>query len=63
MPNKENNCKDIIALMLKNSQTKVIFPIITYGLLKEYVTTGNYEFKDSDIKKLYNEAVAEIQVF
>ena len=63
MSNTKNDCKDIIMLMLKNSQTKVIFPIITYGLLKEYVTTGNYEFKDADIRKLYNNAVTEIQVF
>jgi hypothetical protein len=49
--------------MLKNSQTKVIFPIITYGLLLEYLESGKYEFKDSEIRKLYHRAVFLIQSY
>ncbi|MDR1225743.1 MAG: HaeII family restriction endonuclease [Prevotellaceae bacterium] len=56
-------CKDAITSMLKNSQTKVIFPIITYGLLLEYLESGKYEFKDSEIRKLYHRAVFLIQSY
>jgi len=56
-------CKDAILSMLEKSQTKVIFPIITYGLLKEYVESGKYTFKDSEVRKAYYTAVSFIQDF
>jgi hypothetical protein len=55
--------KETILSMLKKSQTKVIFPIITFGLLKEYVETGKSEFIDSEVKKAYHSAIAFIQNF
>ena len=43
--------------MLRLSQTKVIFPLITLGLLEEHHRSGQTEFADSEIKKLYHQAV------
>jgi hypothetical protein len=34
--NSEEFCKSNIDRMLRNSQTKVIFPVITLALLEEY---------------------------
>lgn len=56
-------CKEAITSMLKKSQTKVIFPIVTLGLLRTYIDSGKYEFNDSEIRKAYNETVTLIQDF
>lgn len=61
MDNSEQFCKEKINEMLKKSQTKVIFPIITFGLVKEYRSSKKTNFIDSDIRKIYTKAVAEIQ--
>jgi hypothetical protein len=37
--------------MLKNSQTKVIAPVLTFGLLKMHAKTGQTQFSDSEIRK------------
>jgi hypothetical protein len=63
MDNSEILCKDAITSMLKKSQTKIIFSIITLGLLKTYVDTGKCEFNDSEVRKIYKETVAVIQDF
>lgn len=39
-------CKNNIERMLKFSQTKIIFPIITLGLLQAYHETKQSEFAD-----------------
>jgi hypothetical protein len=52
-----NLCKSNIERMLKRSQTKVIFPIITLGLLKKYDEDGESTFSDSEIRKCYEKAV------
>ncbi len=57
----EEICKKSILSMLKNSQTKVIFPIITLGLLNEFVASGKTIFKDSEVRKAYFKAVSLIQ--
>jgi hypothetical protein len=59
----EEICKETVISMLHKSQTKIIFPIITLGLLKVYVNSGKYEFNDSEVRKAYNETVAAIQEF
>lgn len=59
--NREEYCQDAIMAMLKNSQTKVIFPIITHGLLSSYLETGKNEFKDSEVRKAYHNSVQIIQ--
>jgi hypothetical protein len=63
MDKNEIFCKEMITSMLKKSQTKVIFPIITLGLLRVYIDTGKHEFNDSEVRKIYNETVAGIQKF
>ena len=55
--NGEVWCKSEIDRMLRLSQTKVIFPLITYGLLLEYLAQGQTAFSDSEIKKLYHKTV------
>ena len=47
-------CKEKIESMLKRSQTKVIFPIISYGLLRDYVDKGQKIFSDSEIRLSYH---------
>lgn len=49
--------------MLKNSQTKVIAPVITYALLKAHAETGKLEFSDSDIRKNYDAGVKFLKDF
>ena len=46
-----------IDLMLERSKTKVIFPIITFGLLLEYKKVKKQIFTDLEIKYLYENSV------
>lgn len=57
------DCENSILKMLKKSQTKVIFPIITLALIKKFNTDSQYIFKDSEIKKNYEQAVKDLQKF
>ena len=50
-------CKSEIDRMLRLSQTKVIFPLITLGLLEEYRSRRQLQFTDSEIRKLYHKAI------
>ncbi|TRZ52936.1 MAG: HaeII family restriction endonuclease [Dehalococcoidia bacterium] len=50
-------CKDNIEKMLQRSQTKIIFPIITFGIVKEYHEAGKNLFSDTEIRRCYEEAV------
>lgn len=56
MDNEEHS-KSEIDRMLRQSQTKVIFPVMTYGLLREYADTGKTVFTDNEVKKAYHKAV------
>ncbi|MDF0665068.1 MAG: HaeII family restriction endonuclease [Nitrospira sp.] len=56
-------CKDEIERMLTNSQTKAIMPVITSGLLREFLTTGKQLFTDSEIEVAYKAAVKELKEF
>lgn len=49
--------------MLKNSQSKVIAPVVTFALVKEFERNGTTTFSDNDIRKLYNAAVAFLTKF
>ncbi|EDX73563.1 hypothetical protein MC7420_3737 [Coleofasciculus chthonoplastes PCC 7420] len=51
--NDENFCKNNINMMLKRSQTKVIFPVITLALVKEYLSNQKTIFSNSEIKAAY----------
>lgn len=49
--------------MLKNSQTKVIMPVVTFALLKTNLAAGQTEFSDAEIKVEYEAAVKSLQVY
>lgn len=55
--NEDEWCKAEIDRMLQLSQTKVIFPLIAYGLLQDYVASGQRVFSDGEIRKSYHRAV------
>ena len=55
--NNKNFCKDNILKMLSRSQTKVIFPIITLGLIKAYHEQGKKFFSDNEIRLCYEDTV------
>jgi hypothetical protein len=59
----EEFCRSEIERMLKNSQTKVIVPVVTLGLLTSFGTTGKRLFSDSEIKRAYEQAVKELKQF
>ena len=59
----EAYCRGEVGRMLKNSQTKVIMPVVTLGVLRAYVNTGKIHFSDSDIKKEYEAAVKTLTTF
>lgn len=50
-------CKAKIDRMLKYAQTKIIFPIITLGLLTEFCDSKQTIFSDSEVKNSYHDAV------
>jgi hypothetical protein len=52
-----------IERMLKNSQTKVIVPVITLGLVREYVATKQTVFTDNDVRKIYEATVRQLREF
>ena len=62
MENDIDYCIAQINLMIKRSKTKIIFPIITYGLLKEFQLNGKNEFSDNQVKNCYHKAINEFKV-
>src|ERR1035441_3956037 len=56
-------CRSEINRMLKYSQTKVIMPVVTLGLLREFAKTGQRVFVDPEIKKTYEAAVKSLKAF
>jgi hypothetical protein len=71
MVKKQNNqtsdpeafCKSEINRMLKNSQTKVIMPVVTLALLRSFVETDKIVFSDNEIKTAYEEAVKNLKKY
>jgi hypothetical protein len=61
--NPDKTYKAEIDRMLKNSQTKVIAPLVTLGLVRMYSTTKNAIFSDSDLQKAYGKAVKLMKDF
>ena len=59
----QDACKAEIERMLKNSQTKVIAPVLTLGLLREYSASKKTVISDSEIKKAYEAAVKQMKDF
>jgi hypothetical protein len=59
----EEFCKSEIERMLKYSQTKVIMPVVTLGLLRVFKESGQGVFSDAEVKKAYDAAVKNIKQF
>ncbi|MHB9023629.1 MAG: HaeII family restriction endonuclease [Armatimonadota bacterium] len=60
---RDNYCKENIEKMLDRSQTKVIFPLITLGLLTKYMQTNQSEFTDSQVRMAYEECVIRMKEY
>ncbi len=56
-------CKTKIDRMLARSQTKIIFPLITLGLLKSYLQGGKVVFSDKEVRLAYEQAVREMKLY
>ena len=50
-------CRENIEKMLSRSTTKLIAPVITYGLVKEYSESRKEHYTDADVKQCYILAV------
>ncbi len=59
----ESFCRGEIDRMLKYSQTKVIMPVVTLGLLNVFAESGQRVFSDREIKKAYQGAVKQLKEF
>ena len=59
----ENLCKENVEKMLRRSQTKIIFPIITLGLLKDYWEKGKELFSDMEIRESYGISVRYLKTY
>ena len=59
----ESKSKVEIERMLKNSQTKVINPLITLALVREYSASNKVVFLDADISTLYKATVRQMKEF
>ncbi len=61
--NSETFCKSEIERMLRNSQTKVIMPVVAFGLLRDYSDGGKTLFSDAEVRKSYESAVRDLKHF
>ncbi len=62
-PSTEAFCLAEIERMLRNSQTKVIMPVITLGLLNVFKATGQTAFSDTQIRDAYGDAFRSLKKF
>jgi hypothetical protein len=56
-------CEVQLRQMLRRSQTKVIFPLITLGLLRAHQHHGVSVFSDAEIRRAYEMSVREMKEF
>src|SRR5439155_1667678 len=61
--NTEAFCRSEIERMLKYSQTKVIMPVVAFGLLQTHAANGKRLFSDTEIQKAYEYAVKTLKAF
>jgi len=59
----ESFCRAEVDRMLRNSQTKVIMPVITLGLLNVFKATGQTAFSDTQIRDAYGDAFRSLKKF
>src|SRR3989338_200242 len=55
--------KDAIERMLKRSQTKILFPVITLGIVKSFLQTSRDVFTDLEIRNIYKKTVQELKKY
>jgi len=55
--------KDAIERMLKRSQTKILFPVITLGIVKSFLQTSRDVFTDLEIRGIYQKTVQELKKY
>ena len=56
-------CKPEIERMLRYSQTKVIMPVVTLGLLRVFLNDNKRVFSDGEIRAAYESAVRSLKAF
>jgi hypothetical protein len=61
--NAEMFCKSEVERMLKNSQTKVIMPVVAFGLLKVFSAENKVLFSDTEVRKAYQSSVHDLKRF
>lgn len=54
---------ETIERMLKRSQTKILFPVITLGIVKAYLDTNQDIFTDLEIRGIYWNTVQELKKY
>jgi len=55
--------RDAIERMLNRSQTKLLFPVITLGIVKTFLQTKRAVFNDLEIRGIYKETVRELKEY
>lgn len=55
--------RDTIERMLKRSQTKILFPVITLGIVKLFLDENRDVLTDLEIRGSYNKAVKELKKY
>jgi hypothetical protein len=55
--------RDTIERMLKRSQTKILFPVITLGIVKLFLDENRDVFTDLEIRGSYNKAVKDLKKY
>lgn len=55
--------KDAIERMFKRSQTKILFPVITLGIVKSFLQTSRDVFTDLEIRSIYQKTVQELKKY
>jgi hypothetical protein len=62
-PRNEADCRSEIERMLKNSQTKIIMPVVAFGVLRNHANGKKTAFTDSEIKHAYECSVQFLKSF
>lgn len=55
--------KNAIERMLRRSQTKILFPVITLGIVKSFLQTNQDIFTDLEIRGIYQKTVQELKKY
>src|SRR5206468_537238 len=61
--NTEAFCRGEVERMLKESKTKVIMPVVLFGLLRAHADDKQRSFRDREIRRAYNSAISALKEF